>query len=69
MNEQSNYCTKLLTGFGEIAYGNQYSMGNRVYDSNAVAMAVCASPVGNLGGQTYLYLVVKIRKVNGTQVH
>ena len=54
-----NNCTRLLTGFGEIAYGKQYPMGNRVYDSNAVAMAVCASPVGNLGGQTYLYLVVK----------
>ena len=59
MSEVNNYCPRLLTGFGEIAYGKQYSMGNRVYDSNAVSMAVCANPVGNLGGQTYLYLVVK----------
>lgn len=59
MNEINNSCTRLLTGLGEIAYGKQYSMGNRVYDSNAVSMAVCANPVGNLGGQTYLYLVVR----------
>lgn len=59
MSKANNHCTRLLTGFGEIVYGRQYSMGNRVYDSNAVSMAVCANPVGNLGGQTYLYLVVK----------
>ena len=59
MSKANNHRTRLLTGFGKIAYGKQYSMGNRVYDSNAVSMAVCANPVGNLGGQTYLYLVVK----------
>lgn len=48
----------LLTGLGELAYGKQYSMGNRVYDSRAIAMAVCSNPVGNLGGYSYLYLVI-----------
>lgn len=49
-NNQSDHSPRLLTGFGKIAYGKQYSMGNRVYDSKAISMAVCASPVGNLGG-------------------
>ena len=48
-----------LGGIGEINYGKQYRLGNRVYDSRSVAMAHCANPVGNLGGYTYLYLVVE----------
>ena len=51
-----NNTTVLLGGFGEIKYGKQYSLGNRVYDSGAIAMAHCANPVGNVGGYTYLYL-------------
>lgn len=47
----------LIDGFGEINYGKQFRLGNRIYDSNAVAMAHCANPVGNLGGYTYLYLI------------
>ena len=47
----------LLTGFGEIKYGKQYSLGNRIYDSRNIAMAICANPVGNAGGYSYLYLV------------
>lgn len=48
----------LLTGFGEINFGKQYRQGNRVYDSRAIAMALNAEPVGNMGGYSYLYLVV-----------
>lgn len=46
----------LVCGFGEKCFGSQYRQGNRVYDSNAVAMAVLAGSVG-AGGQSYLYLV------------
>jgi len=49
----------LLGGLGDIKYGKQYSLGDRVYDSRAIAMAHCANPVGNSGGYTYLYLVVE----------
>ena len=48
---------KILGGIGEINYGKQYRQGNRVYDSNACAMALNTNPVGNLGGNTYLYLI------------
>lgn len=44
----------LVGGFGKIAYGTQYHMGNRVYHSRAVSMGICASPVGNLGGANVL---------------
>lgn len=46
-----------IGGFGEINFGKQYRQGNRVYSSESVAMALNANPVGNLGGQSYLYLV------------
>ena len=49
----------LVGGFGDINFGKQYRQGNRVYDSRAVAMALNAQPVGNLGGYSYLYLVVE----------
>lgn len=48
---------KLLGGIGEKNFGKQYRQGNRIYDSNAVAMALGASPVGNAGGHSYLYAV------------
>lgn len=48
---------KLIGGFGEINFGKQYRQGNRVYDSRAIAMALNAEPVGNIGGYSYLYLV------------
>ena len=48
----------LVGGFGEKCFGSQYRQGNRVYDSNAVAMAVLA---GSVGGQavnhTYTWLM------------
>lgn len=47
---------KLIGGMGEINFGKQYRQGNRVYDSNHVAMALMAQPIGNLGGYSYLYL-------------
>ncbi len=49
----------LIGGFGEINFGKQYRQGNRVYDSRCVAMALNAQPVGNMGGYSYLYLVVE----------
>lgn len=48
---------RLLGGIGEINYGRQYRQGNRVYDSSSCAMALVSSPLGNLGGYSYLYLV------------
>ena len=48
---------KILGGIGEMNYGKQYRQGNRIYDSNACAMALVANPLGNLGGYTYLYLI------------
>lgn len=53
----NNKNSRLLGGIGNINFGKQYRQGNRVYDSNACAMAVVANPLGNLGGYTYLYLV------------
>lgn len=48
---------KLVGGVGEINFGTQYRQGNRVYDSDAIAMALMAGPVGNAGGNSYLYKV------------
>lgn len=48
---------KLVGGVGEINFGTQYRQGNRVYDSDAIAMALMVGPVGNAGGNSYLYKV------------
>ena len=48
---------QLVGGIGEKNFGKQYRQGNRVYDSDAVAMALNAQPVGNTGGYSYLYTV------------
>lgn len=48
---------QLVGGIGEKNFGKQYRQGNRVYDSNAIAMALNAQPVGNAGGYSYLYTV------------
>ena len=55
----------LLGGVGkENEFGSQYRQGNRVYSSNACAMAVNSQPVGNAGGNSYLYNVgYRIRKL------
>ena len=48
---------KLIGGIGEKNFGKQYRQGNRIYDADAVAMALGASPVGNAGGHSYLYAI------------
>lgn len=55
----------LLGGVGkENKFGKQYRQGNRVYSSDACAMALNAQPVGNSGGNSYLYNVgYRIRKL------
>lgn len=48
---------KLIGGIGEINFGKQWRQGNRVYDSNEIAMCLMAQPVGNAGGFSYLYKI------------
>ncbi len=47
----------MVGGIGEINFGKQFRQGNRVYDSNAIAMCLTAQPLGNAGGYSYLYAV------------
>lgn len=48
----------------ENEFGSQYRQGNRVYSSDACAMALNSQPVGNAGGNSYLYIVgYRIRKL------
>lgn len=47
----------LVGGIGEINFGKQYRQGNRVYAADAIAMCLHSQPVGNAGGNSYLYLV------------
>lgn len=47
----------LVGGFGAINFGKQFRQGNRVYDADSVAMSLMAQPVGNRGGNSYLYVV------------
>lgn len=63
MNE--NMMPKLVGGIGEINFGKQYRQGNRVYDSNSIAMCLLSQPVGNTGGYSYLYLVEEKGKDHG----
>ena len=46
-----------ITAFVERNFGGRFRMGNRVYSSDYIAVALMAQPVGSLGGQTNLYLV------------
>lgn len=48
---------KLIGGIGEINFGKQFRQGNRIYDSNEIAMCLMSSPIGNSGGYSYLYQV------------
>lgn len=48
---------ELVGGIGEINFGKQYRQGNRVYSSEKTAMSLMSQPVGNTGGNSYLYLV------------
>ena len=47
----------LIGGIGEINFGKQFRQGNRVYDSEHIAMCLTAQPLGNAGGYSYLYAV------------
>ena len=55
--EETEINPKLVGGIGEKNFGKQYRQGNRVYDSNEIAMALNSQPVGNAGGYSYLYAV------------
>lgn len=50
---------RLVGGIGEKWGDKQYRQGNRVYDSDSVAMALTSQPLGNAGGNSYMYLVRK----------
>lgn len=58
---------QLVGGIGEKWGDKQYRQGNRVYNSETVSMAITSQPVGNLGGNSYLYLtkqpLYRIRKL------
>lgn len=58
---------KLVGGIGEKWGDKQYRQGNRVYDSESIAMALTAQPIGNAGGNSYMYLTrepeYRIRKL------
>ena len=55
--EETEINPKLVGGIGEKNFGKQYRQGNRVYDSNEIAMELNAQPVGNTDGYSYLYAV------------
>ena len=61
--EESEINPKLVGGIGEKNFGKQYRQGNRVYDSDEIAMALNAQPVGNAGGYSYLYAVEEEPKI------
>ena len=46
---------ELVGGVGEINFGKQYRQGNRIYSTEKTAMALMSGPVGNAGGNSYLY--------------
>lgn len=48
---------RLIGGIGEVSFGKQWRQGNRVYDSNGIAMCLMAQAIGNAGGNSYLYKV------------
>ena len=60
---QNNNKPRLVGGVGNKNFGNQYHQGDRVYDSNAIAVCLTSSPAGGTGGQTCLYLVHKFKNV------
>lgn len=48
---------RLIGGIGEVSFGKQWRQGNRIYDSNGIAMCLMAQAIGNAGGNSYLYKV------------
>lgn len=57
-----------LGGIGNKWGDKQYRQGNRVYSSNTVAMCLTSQPIGNLGGNSYLYLVAERLNMNEVKV-
>lgn len=58
----------LVGGIGEKNFGKQYRQGNRIYSADATAMALNAQPVGNAGGNSYLYQVdYRVRKLTPSE--
>lgn len=53
----NNIKPRLIGGIGKQNFGKQYRQGNRIYSSETIAMALTSSPVGNNGGNSYLYEV------------
>lgn len=55
--QKDNYVAEpcLVGGIGKINFGTQFRQGNRVYDSDCIGMCLNAQPVGNAGGNSYLY--------------
>lgn len=47
-------------GVGNKNFGKQYRQGNRIYDSDALATCLQASPLGNTGGNSHLYKIDQI---------
>lgn len=47
-------------GVGNKNFGKQYRQGNRIYDSDALATCLQASPIGNTGGNSHLYKIDQI---------
>ena len=72
--EPENINPELVGGVGEKNFGKQYRQGNRVYNSESIAMCLNSQPVGNAGGNSYLYAVkeddvnpVRIGNIYGKQ--
>lgn len=54
----------LIGGIGDVNFGKQFRQGNRIYDGESVAMCLTAQPVGNSGGNSYLYALKDDIKLN-----
>jgi DNA (cytosine-5)-methyltransferase 1 len=55
--DEESPAPELVGGIGEINFGKQYRQGNRVYNADKTAMCLLSQPVGNTGGNSYLYLI------------
>ena len=58
----------LVGGIREINFGKQYRQGNRVYNSDNIAMCLTANPLGNTGGYSYLYSINKNNIINKGEI-
>lgn len=50
---------KLVGGIGKINFGKQYRQGNRVYDSNGIAMCLTAQPRWKRRGEIVICIWLK----------